>query len=235
MALWENDYNRLNTTDRENFKKLCNYLMARTYVVRDFYDPKEKRMRIHSDYRFIERHLELFRSYLEFAGWTLHKDNTYGVIQLDSIYGYNRLQLSKFTTLILLTLRLMFEESREEVSLRNEVIIKVNGLVQKMITLNLLDKKPSYKDLTESLKLLAQHNIVSKTAGKWDDPETTLIILPSILFVIPSDRISAIGEALATGEGGRSKAGDGFDGNDVTDGYMDIEDDAFTGEEEDMA
>lgn len=197
--MWQQDYERLNNAEKELFKKLVNLTLAKSFIIRDYFDEKESRMRIHGDYKFMERHWELFTGYLSFGGWTLHKDNTYGVIHLLSQYEYNRFQFNKFTTLILLTLRLIFEEKREEVSLRNEVVIQNHELVQKMTVLGIVDKKPAFKDLTEALKTLAGFNILGKLSGKWDSPDTTLMILPSILFILPNERISQLNELLVMG------------------------------------
>lgn len=197
--MWQQDYERLNNAEKELFKKMVNLILAKSFIIRDYFDEKESRMRIHGDYKFMERHWELFAGYLSFGGWTLHKDNTYGVIHLISQYEYNRFQFNKFTTLILLTLRLIFEEKREEVSLRNEVVIQNHELVQKMTVLGVVDKKPAFKDLTEALKTLAGFNILSKLSGKWDSPDATLMILPSILFILPNERISQLNELLVTG------------------------------------
>ena len=197
--MWQQNYERLNNAEKELFKKLVNLILAKSFFIRDYFDEKESRMRIHGDYKFMERHWELFTGYLSFGGWTLHKDNTYGVIHLISQYEYNRFQFNKFTTMILLTLRLIFEEKREEVSLRNEVVIQNHELVQKMTVLGVVEKKPAFKDLTEALKTLAGFNILGKLSGKWDSPEATLMILPSILFILANERISQLNELLVTG------------------------------------
>ncbi len=194
--MWTEAFEKMNNTEKEEFRRLVNYLMARSFVVRDFYDHKEKRMRIHPDFRFIERHLDLFRDYLGYGGWSLHKDNSYGVIALASQYDYNRLRLAKFTTLVLYTLRLIFEEKREEISLNNEVVLRLHDLVQKMTALGILDRKPSYKDLGDALKVLERHNILRRKSGKADDPQCVMILYPTILFIIPNEKIAAVDELI---------------------------------------
>ena len=153
-------------------------------------------MIIHPDYRFIERNQELYRDYLEISGWTLRKDNNYGVIYVENIYGYNRVQLNKFSTIILLIIRLIFEENREEISLKNEVVIKMSNIVQKMQTLNIIDRKPSYKEISDAMRIFASHNIIDKFGGKWENPDTNIIIYPSILFIIPNDKITKMNSIL---------------------------------------
>ena len=218
--MWTEAFEKLNNTEKEEFRRLVNYLMARSFVVRDVYDSKEKRMRIHPDFRFIERHLDLFREYLGYGGWSLHKDNSYGVIALASQYDYNRLRLAKFTTLVLYTLRLIFEEKREEISLNNEVVLRLHDLVQKMTALGILDRKPSYKDLGDALKVLERHNILHRKSGKADDPDCVMILYPTILFIIPNEKIAAVDallqERASLEQDEKSQEGaDGLDASDL--------------------
>lgn len=199
--MWINDFEKLNNTEKDTFKRLVNLILAKTFVIRDYYDKVEKRMRVHSNYRFIERHFELFVDYLSYSGWKLHKDNNYGVIHLNSEYEYNRTGFNKFTTLVLMTMRLIFEENREEISIRNEVVVGVNSFVQKMLTLDMIKKKPSAKDLVDALRTLLKFQIIEKIEGRWEDPDTNIIILPSILFILSNEKIKELSDLLLEEQG----------------------------------
>lgn len=201
MMDWVRLYSQMNQTESMLFKRLVNLLLSKTFLLRDDYDLKEGRLRVHPDYRFVERHIEIFSGYLDLGGWTLHRDNSYGVIYLNSSHDYNRFQFNKFQTLVLFTLRIIFEERREEVQIRNEVIVETNELVQKMIVLGILDKKPAMKELGDTLRLMSGFNLVNRIeGGKWEAPETRLMILPSILFVIPNEKISLLNDLTETQE-----------------------------------
>jgi hypothetical protein len=198
--MWNELYQKLNNSDREEFRRLLNLLLSRTFIIRDVYDSREGMMKINPEYRFVERNYELFIDYLSYAGWILQKDGNYGVIALGNEYEYNRLRLDKNTTLILYTLRLIFEEEREKVSLRNEILTTTGQMVHKMITLGITAKKPSDKDLADGLRQLSRHNIIEKIEGRWEQADTKLLILPSILFVITNEKISRMYETLVNGE-----------------------------------
>jgi hypothetical protein len=187
-------YQKLTNSEKEEFKRLLNLLLCRTFIIRDIYDLKEDMMKINPDYRFIERNFPLFLEYLSCAGWTLEKDSNYGVISLNNSYGYNRVRLNRNTTLILYILRLIFEEEREKVLLRHEVTTTTGDLVYKMLNMGLINKKPSDKELIDSLRQLSGHNITGKVDGSWEDVNTRLIIYPSILFVVTNEKISRIYE-----------------------------------------
>lgn len=194
---WIRKHDHMNQTEKLVFKRIINQLLAKTFLLRDAYDLTEGRVKVHADFRFVERFFDVFSGYLDLAGFVLHRDNAYGVMSLASTHDYNKFQFNKFTTLVLLSLRLMFEERREEVSLRHEVIIETHELVSKMQVLGIIEKKPSMKDLADALKILASFNIVERfEKGKWEAPETRLMILPSILFIIPNEKISQVAETI---------------------------------------
>lgn len=197
---WLHKYEKFNQTEKQLFKRLVNQLMAKTFIIRDEYDVKEGRIKIHSDYRFVERAYEVFSGYLELGGWTIHRDSDYGVIYISSMHDYNKFKMNKFTTLMMLSLRLLFEERREEVSLRNEVLFESYELISKMQVLGIIDKKPAMKDIADGYKLLSSFNILEKLSGKWDGHDAKFVILPSILFIIPNDKISLVSEMVKSKE-----------------------------------
>lgn len=198
--MWMEDYEKLNNSEKEEFKRLANFLLSKTFITRDYYDLKESMMKVNPEYRFIERHFELFSDYFFYSGWAVLKDNQYGVISMENIYEYNRLKLDRSTTLMLYTIRLIYEEEREKISLRNEIMTTTGQIIHKMITMNIFRKKPSDRDISESLRLLSNHNLIQKISGQWEDADTKIMILPSVLFVLTNEKISRIHELLGTEE-----------------------------------
>lgn len=188
--MFEEQYEKLATMERENFRRMVNYLLAHTYLLADEYDFDEDMRRTNRDYLFVERNFSLFQEYLSYAGFRLEKDVNYGVISIESEFEGSRLQMDKMTTLMIYALRLMYEEEREKLQLLTEVFTTVGGLVGKLLTLGAITKKPSNAQLSKSLRLLRQFNIIRKVDGKWEDPETRVLILPSILFIVTNEQIS---------------------------------------------
>lgn len=199
--MWNELYEKLTNSEKEETKRLLNLILSRTFIIRDMYNSKEGMMKINSDYRFVERNFELFSEYLSFSGWALLKDSNYGVIALENAYEYNRVRLDKNKTVILYILRLIFEEEREKVTLRKEIMTTTGQIVHKMISLGLVKRKPSDKELIEALRQLAYHHIIEKIEGSWELVDTKLLILPSILFVVTNEKISRMYESLAGDEG----------------------------------
>ncbi len=234
---WVGRYEQLNNSEKQAFTRIVNLLLAKTFLLREDYDLKEGRVRVHPDYRFVDRLFDVFSEYLAVAGFALHRDSGYGVMSLASLHDYNKYQFSKFTTMVLLTLRLIFEEKRESVSLRQEVMLDTHELVSKMQVLGVIDKRPAMKDLATALKQLASFNLVMRLdGGKWESPDTRLMLLPSILFIIPNDRLSQVLASLddrdddsPSSDAGVDQASDtdaGVDQASDTDTDADVESDA---------
>lgn len=183
-------YEKLSVGDKEVFARVLNKLLRVNYIVRDVYSVKEKEMKINYDYKFLERNMLLYEDYLVMGGWQFHRDDRFGVIYVTSSYDYNRRRLKKFPTLVLLTLRLIYDEEREKLTLKREVALTVHSLIQKMISLGIINKKPSKTELSDTLTEIAGYQIIQKLDGGYSDPDTRFMIYPSILFLLTNSKIN---------------------------------------------
>ena len=169
---------------------MVNWLLAHTYLLQGDYAFEDNMRRTNPDYLFVERNFELFQSYLEYAGFRLERDTNYGVISLASSYEFNRVKLDKATTLMLYVLRLIYEEEREKLSLSRDIFTTTGDLVHKMLSLGVIKRKPANLTLRDSLRTLNRFRIVEKVDGPWENADTRLLILPTILFIVTNERIS---------------------------------------------
>jgi len=53
-------FDKFTNSEREEFTRLINLLLSKTFIVRDIYDIKEERMKVNPEYRFVERNFENF-------------------------------------------------------------------------------------------------------------------------------------------------------------------------------
>lgn len=125
--MWIDDYQRLNDRDKEQFTRLVNRLLARTFLLRERVDPREKAVVIDRDFRFLERYYSIFKGYLDLAGWDLTLEPQLGVAALCNRYGTNRYRLNKYETYFLLVLRLIYLEESEKLTLRRDVVTTVRS------------------------------------------------------------------------------------------------------------
>ncbi|MDR1136653.1 MAG: DUF4194 domain-containing protein [Clostridiales Family XIII bacterium] len=190
--MWNETYEKLSNYDKGEFRRLCNYLMSHTYLVRDVYKPDKQWTEPNNDYRMINRMFEVMREYFSVSGWSLERDENYGVISLTSEFEHNRLRMDRFTTLFLYTCRLIYEEGREQGDNLHIVHTYTGEVVEKMRLLGLLDKgKTTQKERLEAQRTLAHFNIIQKTeTTAWNPDGNGVLIFPSILSIITNQGIN---------------------------------------------
>ena len=190
--MWMDDYQKFSDRDKEQFTRLVNLLLDKTFLLRERVDPREKTLIIDRDYRFLERYFSVFQGYLALAGWELNLDGQLGVAALSNRYGTNRYRLNKHESYFLLVLRLIYLEESEKMTLRRDVVSTVRDLLEKMSLLNLLEKKLADKSLAEGLSTLREFNLLDRVGGEWTDPETKLVIYPSVLLAVSDAQIQQL-------------------------------------------
>ncbi|MCH4007467.1 MAG: DUF4194 domain-containing protein [Eubacterium sp.] len=198
--IFQEEYEKLSSTEQKAFKEIVNDLLAHTYLLSRDYNFDEDVSTVNPDYIFAERNFEMIQDYLQYAGFQLDKDTTYGVIALSSTLEGNLEHFNKLTTLMTYALRLIYEEEREKLQLINEVFTTVGNLVNKLITLGAIPKKPANVDMDKALRTLKKYNIIKKVDGAWSDAKTRILILPSILFIVSNEQISNLSELIKTKE-----------------------------------
>lgn len=188
--MFEEKFEKLNMTEQDSFKKIVNWMLAHTFLLQKNYVFDDSMKKTNPDYLFVERNFELFEEYLEYSGFRLERDSNYGVIFLSSSYEFNRVRLDKMTTLMIYVLRVIYEEEREKLSLSKDIFTSTGNLIHKMLSLGVIKKKPANSMIKDSLRMLNRFRIIEKLEGSWEDAETKLLILPTILFIVTNERIS---------------------------------------------
>ena len=102
------------------------------------------------------------------------------------------MRLDKLTTLLLFTLRTIYDEEREKNASKGIVYITTASLVYKLLELKIVSKKPTMKDITDCIRLLVNQNILTKIEGSLDESTCQLAILPTILLAVSNEKIDAI-------------------------------------------
>lgn len=194
--MWSEGWERLSEKDKEEFPRIINMLLSKTFIIRDQFDSKAKNLVINKDYRFIERHLSLINQYLKIAGWQVQSDGYLGVLAAYNRFGTNRFRLDKYTTYFLYTLRLIYEEQREKLTLAKHGFTTVGEIVEKLFNLGLVEKKPPDTALREGLNVLKRFQIIDRVEGDWTNPETRVIIYPAILLLVTNEKISHVYDHL---------------------------------------
>lgn len=192
--MWSEQYEKLSSYEKIEFRRLGNYLLSHTYMVRFTYDSDEETTLPNADFNMVMRLFEVLQEYFEVTGWRLSKDDDYGIVSLISEYDNNRFRLDRFTTLFLYVCRLIYEENRENENSYHVVKTDTSSVVEKMKTLGLLKGgKSTQKERIDAQRTLAHFNIIQKMeTSPWSGEGNDILILPSILTIISNQSINTI-------------------------------------------
>lgn len=197
--MWNEKYENLSNYDKGEFRRLVNFLLSHTYLVRDIYRTDKQYMDINPDFRMVSRMFDVMSEYLAVAGWKMEMDDNYGVVSLTNEFDNNRYRdMDRFTTLFLYTCRLIYEENRAEGGNHHIVKTDTSAVVEKMRTLGLLEKgKTTQKDRVNAQRTLARFNIIQKMESSgWSADGNGILIYSSILNIIPNSAINSMYEQL---------------------------------------
>jgi len=194
--MFEQDYNNLYESEKEEFRRVANYLLSKTFIVRDVYDRQAKKMITSSEFLFMEKYYDIFENYLSIAGWKLVKEPLEGIYWVENIYGQNKAKFDSFTTYILLALMITYEESAPITTLGNSVITTTYDVISKMQILGLITKKPSKEQFRIAFRRLEQFNIILRLNTSADVELLKIMILPSIHHVIDYDKLKELCEYI---------------------------------------
>ena len=196
--MFDEKYELLRNSEKEEFAHCVNTLMLKSFVLREYYDKNAKMMRTSKEYSFIDRNYELISDYLQYSGWIVTKDSRRGVIAISNEYEENRIRMDLITSIMVYGLRYVYENQRKEDSLHQEVFFTSTELIQTLMNMHLIraDKRPSFASLGSCYRFLEAHNIISRVSGDYKDRSLSFYILPSILFVIDNEMIASIYEEI---------------------------------------
>jgi hypothetical protein len=195
----DESYGKLNSNEKEDFRRLTNYLLSHTYLVRHEYQPSQQMTLPNRDYHTVSRLFALFRDYFELSGWRLEKDDHYGIISLSNTYDHNRLKLDRFTTIFLYICRLIYEEGREDISGTFHMVrTSTKEVIGKMEIMELLEKRrTTQKERIDAQRTLSHFNIIRKMeTSSWDGDGNRLLILPPVLSAVSNCSINIIQDKL---------------------------------------
>ena len=182
----------LTQKELEQFKAICNQLLSRTFVVRTVYRPDKGRIN-NPDYTFLTTHFEEMHDYLSLLDWDLRKDDFNGYCYVINTDDANRCNLNKVATAVLLALRMIYDENQELVGLEHDAICSVRDVLEKVVTdYAILPAKPNMDEVKRAMTILDNHSVIQKIDGKYNLGSCRFAILPTILTVVSSERLSAV-------------------------------------------
>jgi hypothetical protein len=172
---------RLGEQDRTLFAKSLQTLLSSTFIMRQL--DKENEL-----YRFVISNFTLFEEYLSFAGWHVRKDEGKGIVACSGPASAT-ISLNLEETLSLLVFRLLYEEKQHEIALHSEILVKQFEFHEKykVLTGRMLNKT-RMREILHRFKIL---KLILAT-GEETEPETLIILYPSLAFILDSDAIDEV-------------------------------------------
>lgn len=176
--------------DQDEFRRVCNKLMSICFIVRANENTK-------SDYYFIMNKKKVFEHYLDILGYELNINEDYGVIQLSNREGCNHLQLKLNESIILLILRILYDEKKRELSMTSDVVVNLGDIQEKYLSLKIREKQIDRTTMNNSLRLFRRFNLIDILDRELSQEDARIIIYDSILMAIRVDDIKQVADMLA--------------------------------------
>ena len=175
--------------DKDEFQRICNRLLSHCFLCKGNVTNK-------SDYYFVLKFKNQFKEYLEVLGYRLEINEEYGVIQLTNPKNYNRVNLKLFESIILIILRILYDEKKQELSMSNEVIVNLGDIQDKFLSLNIRDKLVDKTTMRNILSLFKRFQIIETLDKDLTNEESRVLIFDSILMAVRVEDIKQAYEKL---------------------------------------
>ena len=175
--------------DKENFRRICSRLLSCCFLCKSNASNK-------SDYYFVLKYRSEFKTYLEILGYRLEINEELGVIQLTNAYNYNRLNLKLYESVILLILRILYDEKKRELSVSDEVIVNLGDIQDKYLSLQIREKMIDKTTMRNALSLFRRFQLIETLDRDLGNEESRILIYDSILMAVRIDDIRKAYEKL---------------------------------------
>lgn len=170
---------------KEKFRIAANKLLNQCFLLKRRDDTKK-------DYSFVRENRELFSTYFDLLGYELKINEDQGVIGLVNQFGTGRIELSKYDSILLLILRLLYIEKRKELSTSSEdVTVLMEEIREKYAMLKIKTKPILDKGMERGMvRLFRRYNIMQNIDTDVSQADARIVIYPSVIMAVPVENIN---------------------------------------------
>lgn len=170
---------------KDRFRIAANKLLNTCFLLK-------KKPNTKTEYMFVIQNKELFIPYFDLLGYQLIINEEQGVIGIANQFGSGRYQLSKYETIMLLIMRLLYIEKRKEIgSSAQEVTVLMEEIREKYSMLKVKSKPILDKTMERDIiAMMKRYNLVMNIENDVTQAETRIIIYPSIFLAVGTDQIN---------------------------------------------
>lgn len=196
---------KMSQKDREQFRRTCGKLLSSCFICKRNENTK-------ADYYFVMRLRETFEEYLGVLGLSLEISEQYGVIQVVSREGLGHASLKLADSIILLILRILYDEKKRELSL-TDVVVNVGDIQEKYLSMKVRDKQIDKTTMNNALRTLKRYNLVNLLDRDMSQEDGRVLIYDSILMAVRVEDIQRVSELIDKYRKGGSKADEAVEEN----------------------
>lgn len=178
-------YDKLSFRDKEDFKGVCNRLLSICFICGKIENNK-------GDYYFILRNRDIINNYFFPLGFSLEINEEYKVVQLVNKLNHNRIRLTLWQSIVLLVLRVLYDEKIREISMSNDIVVNISDIQEKIIALKVRDRLVDKGILNDTLRTFKRLNIIINVDRDLTSEDTRIIIYPTILMAIRVEDIKKV-------------------------------------------
>lgn len=175
--------------DVDSFKRICNRLLSRCFICR-----KNEPEKI--DYYFVLKHKEKFNEYFSVLSYRLEINEEYGVIQLTNSENFNRYSFKLAESVILLILRILYDEKKRELSMGDDIIVNVGDVHDRFAALKIRDRMLDKTTLRNAFNTLRRFSIIEMLDSDVASEESRIIVYDSILMAVRVENIKLVYEKI---------------------------------------
>lgn len=193
----------LENVPKDKFRATANKLLNECFILKKNKDTI-------SDYNFILNYRDYFISLFDVLGYELVIQEDQGVIGINNPAGTGRIHLKKIESMLLLILRLLYIEERKKISQTGDVVVIVDQVYDKYNMLKMQNKLDK-TTLRNSMGLFRRYHLVQNLDADMSNPDTRVIIYPSILLAVANTSLDDMYQAAKDklekyGRGGEDRA-----------------------------
>ena len=175
--------------DKDDFSRICNRLLSSCFLCKRNKTNK-------ADYYFVIKYKEKFSDCFALLGYRLEINEEYGVIQLTNPQNYNLYNMKLFESILLLILRILYDEKRRELSVSDEVIVNVGDIHDIFLSLKIRDKMIDKTTFRNAISTLKRFQIIETLDSNLTDEDARIIIFDAILMAVRVEDIKTAYEKL---------------------------------------
>ncbi len=181
--------NNMLQKDKDEFKRIANRLLSQCFLCKGNVTNK-------SDYYFVLKYRTELQDYLSILGYRLEISEEFGVVHLTNPQNYNRLNLKLYESIVLLILRILYDEKRRELSVSDEVIVNLGDIQDKYLSIQIREKMIDKTTMRNTLSLFRRLQLIEILDKDLGSEESRVLIYDSIMMAVRVEDIKQAYEKL---------------------------------------